>query len=224
MRNGSRSKTVISVAAGEVVIDVPRDREGTFEPQILQKRQRRLTDVDEIVLSLYAKGLTTGEISAHFAEIYGASVSKETISRITDRVVAEMQDWAARPLDSVYVAVFIDAIMVKVRDGQVANRPVYAAIGVSLDGCKDVLGLWMGSGGEGAKFWMSVLTDLRNRGVRDVFFLVCDGLKGLPDVVEHVWPQTVVQTCIIHLIRNTFRLASRADHDALKKDLTRIRE
>jgi putative transposase len=120
------------------------------------------------------------------------------------------------------VAVFIDAIMVKVRDGQVANRPVYAAIGVTLDGGKDVLGLWMGVGGEGAKFWMSVLTDLRNRGVRDVFFLVCDGLKGLPDVVEHVWPQTVVQTCIIHLIRNTFRLSSRADHDALKKDLRAI--
>jgi putative transposase len=175
VRNGSRSKTVISDAAGEVAIDVPRDREGTFEPQIVKKRQRRLTDVDEIVLSLYAKGLTTGEISAHFAEIYGASVSKETISRITDTVVAEMQDWAARPLDGVYVAVFIDAIMVKVRDGQVANRPVYAAIGVTLDGGKDVLGLWMGVGGEGAKFWMSVLTDLRNRGVRDVFFLVCDG-------------------------------------------------
>src|SRR6476660_9005214 len=159
VRNGSRSKTVISDAVGEVAIDVPRDRAGTFAPQIVKKRQRRLTDVDEIVLSLYAKGLTTGEISAHLAEIYGASVSKETISRITDTVVAEMQDWAARPLDGVYVAVFIDAIMVKVRDGQVANRPVYAAIGVTLDGCKDVLGLWMGSGGEGAKFWMSVLTD-----------------------------------------------------------------
>ena len=222
VRNGSRSKTVISDAVGEVTIDVPRDREGTFEPQIVKTRQRRLGDVDEIVLSLYAKGLTTGEISAHFADIYGASVSKETISRITDTVVAEMQDWAARPLDGVYVAVFIDAIMVKVRDGQVANRPVYAAIGVTLDGRKDVLGLWMGSGGEGAKFWMSVLTDLRNRGVRDVFFLVCDGLKGLPDVVENVWPQTVVQTCIIHLIRNTFRLASRADHDAIKKDLKAI--
>jgi putative transposase len=213
VRNGSRSKTVISDAAGEVTIDVPRDREGTFEPQIVKKRQRRLTDVDEIVLSLYAKGLTTGEISAHFAEIYGASVSKETISRITDTVVAEMQDWAARPLDGVYVAVFIDAIMIKVRDGQVANRPVYAAIGVTVDGCKDVLGLWMGVGGEGAKFWMSVLT---------AFFLVCDGLKGLPDVVEHVWPQAVVQTCIIHLIRNTFRLASRADHDAIKRDLRPI--
>ena len=222
VRNGSRAKTVISDAAGEVVIDVPRDREGTFEPQIVKKRQRRLTDVDEIVLSLYAKGLTTGEISAHFAEIYGASVSKETISRITDRVVAEMQDWAARPLDGVYVAVFLDAIMVKVRDGQVANRPVYAAIGVTLDGGKDVLGLWMGAGGEGAKFWMSVLTDLRNRGVRDVFFLVCDGLKGLPEVVATVWPETIVQTCLVHLLRNTYRLASKRDWDALKKHVTPI--
>lgn len=180
VRNGSRSKTVVSDAVGEVSIDVPRDREATFEPQIVKKQQRRLTEVDKIVLSLYAKGLTTGEISAHFAEIYGASVSKETISRITDKVVAEMAEWSSRPLDGVYVAVFIDAIVVKVRDGQVANRPVYAAIGVTVDGRKDVLGLWMGVGGEGAKFWMSVLVDLKNRGVRDVFFLVCDGLKDIP--------------------------------------------
>ncbi len=136
MRNGVPVEDGDLDAAGEVVIDVPRDREGTFEPQIVKKRQRRLRDVDEIVLSLYAKGLTTGEISAHFADIYGASVSKETISRITDTVIAEMQDWAARPLDGVYVAVFIDAIMVKVRDGQVANRPVYAAIGVGVDGAQ----------------------------------------------------------------------------------------
>src|SRR4051794_34458056 len=142
VRNGARSKTVVSDAAGEISIDVPRDREGTFEPRIVRKRQRRLAEVDEMVLSLYAKGLTTGEISAHFAEIYGASISKETVSRITDKVVAEMTEWSSRPLDPVYVAVFIDAIVVKVRDGQVANRPVYAAVGVTVDGCKDVLGLW----------------------------------------------------------------------------------
>jgi putative transposase len=222
VRNGTRSKTVVSDAAGEVEINVPRDRESAFEPQIVKKRQRRLTGVDEIVLSLYAKGLTTGEISAHFSDIYGASVSKETVSRITDKVVAEMNDWAARPLDAVYAAVFIDAVHVKVRDGQVANRPVYAAIGVTVDGHKDVLGLWMGTGGEGAKFWMSVLIDLKNRGVRDVFFLVCDGLKGLPEVVANVWPQTVVQTCIVHLIRNTFRLVSRRDWDAIKRDIKPI--
>lgn len=222
VRNGSRGKTVISDAAGEVRIDVPRDREGTFEPQIVKKRQRRLSEVDEIVLSLYAKGMTTGEISAHFAEIYGASVSKETVSRITDKVVAEMTEWSTRPLDSVYAAVFIDAIVVKVREGQVANRPIYAAIGVTVDGHKDVLGLWTGTGGEGAKFWMSVLIDMKNRGVRDVFFLVCDGLKGLPDTVTAVWPDTIVQTCIIHLIRNTFRLTSRADSDAIKRDIKPI--
>jgi transposase-like protein len=172
--------------------------------------------VHEIVLSLYAKGLTTGEISAHFAEIYGASVSRETVSRI-DKVIEERNDWSVRPLDEIYAAVFIDAIVVKIRDSQVANRPVYAAIGVTLDGERDILGLWAGSGGEGAKFWMSVLTDLRNRGVRDVFFVVCDGLKGLPELVSNVWPQTIVQTYIIHLIRNTFRLASKRDWDALRR-------
>ncbi|ALE83702.1 transposase [Pseudonocardia sp. HH130629-09] len=222
VRNGSRSKTVLSDAAGDVEIDVPRDRASTFEPQIVKKRQRRLTDVDEVVLSLYAKGMTTGEVSAHFADIYGASVSKETVSRITDKVVAEMNDWVGRPLDSVYAAVFIDAVHVKVRDGQVANRPVYAAIGVTVDGCKDVLGLWMGVGSEGAKFWMSVLVDLKNRGVRDVLFLVCDGLKGLPEVVANVWPQTIVQTCVVHLIRNTFRLVGRQDWDAVKRDIKPI--
>ena len=149
---------------------------------------------------------------------YGASVSKETVSRITDKVMEEMTEWANRPLDQVYAASFIDAIVVKVRDGQVPNRPIYAAIGVSLAGEKDVLGLWAGTGGEGAKFWFAVLTDLKNRGVQDTFFLVCDGLKGLPDVVGNVWPLTTVQTCIIHLIRNTFRLASRRTEKAGEAD------
>ena len=198
IRNGTRTKTVLTDTTGAVDLDVPRDRAATFEPQIVKKRQRRLSGVDEVVLSLYAKGLTTGEISAHFAEIYGASVSKETISRITDKVIEEMNDWAVRPLDEVYAAIFIDAIVVKVRDGQVANRPFYAAIGVSLAGERDILGLWAGTGGEGAKFWMSVLTDLRNRGIKDTFFVVCDGLKGLSEVVSNVWPHAIVQTCIIH--------------------------
>ena len=222
IRNGTRAKSVLTEATGQVDIEVPRDRASTFEPQIVKKRQRRLSGVDEIVLSLYAKGLTTGEISAHFAEIYGASVSRETISRITDEVLEEMQDWSVRPLDEVYAAIFIDAIVVKVRDGQVANRPIYAAIGVSLDGERDILGLWAGQGGEGAKFWMAVLTDLRNRGVKDTFFVVCDGLKGLPEVVSNVWPEAIVQTCIIHLIRNTFRLTSRKYWDELKRDLKPI--
>jgi putative transposase len=222
VRNGNRRKTVLTSTAGAVPIEVPRDRDGTFEPVIVKKRQRRLSDVDEVVLSLSARGLTTGEISAHFAHIYGASVSKETVSRITDKVVEEMTEWQNRPLDEVYAAVFIDAIVVKVRDGQVANRPIYAAIGVSLEGDKDILGLWAGTGGEGARFWMSVLTDLRNRGVKDTFFVVCDGLKGLPEVVGNVWPQAVVQTCVVHLIRNTFRLASKRDWDALKRDVKPI--
>ena len=222
IRNGTRGKTVLTENTGQVEIGVPRDRAGTFEPQIVKKRQRRLNGVDEIVLSLYAKGLTTGEISAHFAEIYGASVSKETISRITDKVIEEMQDWAVRPLDETYAAIFIDAIVVKVRDGQVANRPFYAAIGVTLAGERDILGLWAGTSGEGAKFWMSVLTDLRNRGIKDVFFVVCDGLKGLPEVVSNVWPAAIVQTCIIHLIRNTFRLTSRRYWDEIKRDIKPI--
>jgi transposase-like protein len=174
------SKTVTTDAVGPVRIEVPRDRDASFEPVIVRKRQRRLNDVDEVVLSLYAKGLTTGEISAHFREIYGASVSKETVSRITDRVIEEMNEWSSRPLDAVYAAVFIDAIVVKVRDGQVANRAFYAAIGVGLDGNRDVLGIWGSPASEGAKYWLSVLTDLKNRGVGDVFFLICDGLKGLP--------------------------------------------
>jgi putative transposase len=222
IRNGTRPKRVLTESTGEVQLEVPRDRAGTFEPQIVRKRQRRLTGVDQIVLSLYAKGLTTGEISAHFAEIYGASVSRETVSRITGKVIEEMTDWQNRPLDGVYAAIFVDAIVVKVRDGQVTNRPVYAAIGVSLDGEKDILGLWAGTGGEGAKFWMAVLTDLRNRGIKDTFFVVCDGLKGLPEVVGNVWPLTTVQTCIIHLIRNTFRLASKRDWDAIKRGIKPI--
>ena len=222
-RNGKRSKTVLTDSCGEVDIDVPRDRDGSFEPQLVKKRQRRLGEVDEVVLSLYAKGLTTGEISAHFADVYGASVSNDTVSRITDRVIEEMQTWWARPLEKVYAAIFIDAIVVKIRDSQVRNRPVYAAIGVDLDGHKDVLGMWAGDGdGESAKFWLAVLTELRNRGVADVFFVVCDGLKGLPASVNAAFPQAIVQTCIIHLIRNTFRYASRKYWDKISYDLKPI--
>jgi putative transposase len=221
-RNGKRAKTVLT-DSGAVEVEVPRDRAGSFEPVIVAKRQRRLSNIDEIVLSLYARGLTTGDIAAHFAQIYGAQVSKDTISRITDRVIEEMQAWISRPLEQVYAAVFIDAIMVKIRDGQVGKRPVYAAIGVDLDGHKDILGMWFGDGGgESAKFWLAVLTELRNRGVADVLFLVCDGLKGLPDSVAAVWPATIVQTCIIHLIRGSIRYASRKYWDSLAADLKPI--
>jgi transposase-like protein len=214
---------VLTDNAGPVQVEMPRDRDGTFEPVIVKKRQRRLSDVDAVVLSLYARGLTTGEISAHFAEVYGASVSKDTVSRITDKVLEDMQAWSSRPLQRVYAAIFIDAIVVKVRDGQVGNQPFYAAIGVDLSGHRDVLGLWAGAGGgESAKFWMSVLTDLKNRGVADVFFVVCDGLKGLPDSVNAVFPAAIVQACIIHLIRGTFRYASKRYWEQLAKDLRRI--
>lgn len=222
-RNGTRSKTVLTDNVGPLTIEVPRDRDGSFDPAIVAKRQRRLGGVDTIVLSLVAKGLTTGEVSAHFEEIYGASLSKDTISRITDRVITEMTEWMARPLEKVYAAVFIDAIYVKVRDGQVANRPFYAAIGVDLAGHKDVLGLWAGTGGgESAKFWLQVLTELRNRGVEDVFFIICDGLKGLPDSVAAAFPQATVQTCVIHLIRNTFKYASKRYWGQIATDLKPI--
>ncbi len=217
-RNGTRAKTMLT-EIGPVEIDVPRDRAGTFEPATVRKRQRRLEGVDAMVISLCAKGLTTGEVSAHLAEVYGTEVSKETISKITDAVLEEMTGWLCRPLDRVYPVVFIDAIHVKVRDGQVANRAFYAAVGVTVEGKRDILGIWASTGAEGAKFWLGVLTEIKNRGVADVCIVVCDGLKGLPDAIGTTWPLAIVQTCVLHLIRNTFRLASRQHWDAMARDL-----
>lgn len=217
-RNGLRTKTVIT-DVGPIQIDVPRDRAGTFTPVIVAKRQRRLGGVDQMVLSLSAKGLTHGEISAHLDEIYGTKVSKETITRITDSVIETMVEWQNRPLERVYPVVFIDAINVKIREGQVANRPIYVAVGVNVDGERDILGLWTGEGGEGAKYWHHVLTEIKNRGTADVCIVVCDGLTGLPDAVGAVWPQAIVQTCVVHLLRNSFRYASRKDWPAIAKDL-----
>jgi putative transposase len=219
-RNGRRSKTVLT-EAGPVEISVPRDRDASFEPRIVAKRQRRLTGVDDLVLSLSAKGLTHGEIAAHLAEVYGAEVSKQTISTITDRVLEGMGEWQNRPLDPVYPVIFIDCVNVKIRDGQVANRPIYVALAVTVDGTRDILGLWAGEHGEGegAKYWLRVLTEIKNRGVADCCIVVCDGLKGLPDAVGAVWPQTIVQTCIVHLLRNSFRYASRKDWSQIAKDL-----
>jgi transposase-like protein len=217
-RNGSRAKTVLT-DVGPVEISVPRDRDGSFEPRIVRKRQRRLSSVDEMVISLAAKGLTTGEISAHLAEVYGAEVSKQTISTITDKVLEGMAEWQNRPLDTVYPVIFIDAVHVKLRDGQVANRPIYLAMAVTVDGERDILGLWAGDGGEGAKFWLHVLTEIKNRGVGDALMVVCDGLKGLPQAIETVWPQAVVQTCVVHLLRASFRYAARQHWDAIAKAL-----
>ncbi len=219
-RNGYRGKTVLTEAE-PVEISVPRDRDSSFEPKIVAKRKRRLTGVEDMVISLSAKGLTHGEISAHLEEIYGAEVSKQTITAITDRVMDGMAEWQNRPLDPVYAVVFIDAIQVKIREGQVANRPVYLALGVTVDGRRDFLGLWAGEhgDGEGAKFWLRVLSEIKNRGTRDVLMLVCDGLKGLPDAVNSVWEKTIVQTCIVHLLRNSFKYASKRDWAEVAKDL-----
>jgi transposase-like protein len=217
-RNGHRTKTVLT-EVGPVEIDVPRDRDGSFGPTIVKKRQRRLSGVDGMVISLSAKGLTTGEVQAHLADIYGAQVSRQTISTITDKVLEGMAEWQNRPLDPVYPVIFIDAINVKIRDGQVANRPIYVALAVTRDGHRDILGLWAGDGSEGAKYWQHVLTELKNRGVRDVLMIVCDGLTGLPDAIANVWPATITQTCIVHLLRNSFRYAGRQHWDAIAKAL-----
>ncbi|EST28291.1 hypothetical protein N566_08230 [Streptomycetaceae bacterium MP113-05] len=207
-RNGHGSKTV-TTETGPVQIEVPRDRAGTFEPKLVRKRQRHMGGVNEMVLSLSARGLTHGEISAHLAEVYGASVSKQTISTITDSVIEGMHEWQNRPLDPVYPVIFIDAVHVKIRDGHVANRPIYVVMAVTVEGTREILGLWAGDGGEGAKYWLQVLTEVKNRGVADACMVVCDGLKGLPDAIGTVWPQTITQTCVIHLLRGSFRYAAR---------------
>lgn len=217
-RNGTRTKTVLT-EIGPVEIEVPRDRDASFSPTIVPKRRRRLDGIDEIVLSLTARGLTTGEVAAHFEQVYGATVSKDTISRITDTVLEDMAEWQNRPLDRVYPVIFVDAINVKVRDGQVTNRPFYVVIGVTVDGRRDILGIWAGDGGEGAKYWLAVLTEIKNRGTADVCIAVCDGLTGLGEAITTVWPQAVVQTCVLHLIRNSFRYASRKYWDQMAKDL-----
>ncbi len=215
---GTRTKTVLT-KAGPVTIGVPRDRAGTFEPTIVAKRQRRLGSIEDIVLSLSARGMTHGDIAAHLADVYGSEVSKTTISTITDKVLDGMLEWQNRPLDPVYPVVFIDAIHVKVRDGQVANRPIYVALAVTTEGNRDILGLWAGDGGEGAKYWLQVLTELKNRGVNDVLMVVCDGLKGLPESVNTVWKDTIVQTCIVHLMRNSFKYSARQHWDAISRAL-----
>jgi putative transposase len=220
-RNGTRAKTVLT-EVGPVQLLVPRDRDASFQPKIVRKRQRRMTGVEDLVVSLVAKGLTTGEVQAHLAEIYGAEVSRQTISVITDRVLEGLAGWQSRPLDPVYPVIFIDAIQVKIRDGSVANRPIYVALGVTVDGERDILGLWAGDGGEGAKYWLHVLTEIKNRGVGDVCIVVCDGLVGLPDAIATVWPQAITQTCVVHLLRNSFRYASRKDWAAIAKDLRPI--
>ena len=223
-RNGTYPKTV-TTEIGEVDLAVPRDRNGTFEPATVPKHTRRLDGLSGNVISLYAKGMTTGDIQAHLAEIYGTTVSRETISKITDEVLADMVAWQNRPLEAVYAVVLIDAIVIKVRGAQVANRPVYVAIGVDLEGRRDVLGLWLGpSGGEGAKQWATMLTELRNRGVTDALIVCCDGLKGLPESIRGTWPQATVQTCVVHMVRNSLRYASKKHWPTIARQMRSIYE
>ncbi len=221
VRNGTRTKTLLT-EIGPVEIEVPRDRDGSFEPVIVPKRKRRLDGIDDLVLSLTARGLTTGEIAAHFEEVYGATVSKDTISRITEKVAGEMAEWSSRPLDGLYPVIFVDAIVVKVRDGQVRNTPFYVVMGVTTAGERDILGIWAGDGAEGARFWLQVFSELKNRGINDVLIAVCDGLKGLPEAITTTWERTVVQQCIVHLIRASFRYAGRQHRDAIVRGLRPI--
>jgi len=221
-RNGSTPKTLLT-DVGAVDLAVPRDRNGSFEPKIVRKGQTRLAGFNERIIALYARGMTTRDIRAHLREMYDVDVSPDLISRVTDAVVEELAEWQSRPLDQVYPVVFIDALMVKIRDGVVANRPVYLAIGIDCEGAKQVLGLWVGpTTGESAKFWMSVLAELKARGVADVCIVCCDGLTGLPDAIGVVWPQAVVQLCVVHLIRASLRYASRKYWAPLSRDLRAI--
>jgi transposase-like protein len=220
-RNGTIRK-VVHTDVGPVTLEIPRDREGTFSPVIVPKHSRRLDGFDEAIVSLYAKGLTTGEIQDHLDEVYGAEVSKDTISRITEEVNAEALVWQDRPLDALYPVIFIDAIVVKIRDGAVANRPNYVAMAVTMDGERDVLGLWVGNGGEGAKHWLNVLTEIKNRDVNDVLIVCCDGLNGPPESITAVWPAADVQTCLVHLVCNTLLYTSRQHWAKITKDLRTV--
>ena len=221
-RNGHYGKTV-RTEVGDVRVDVPRDRNGSFEPVTVPVGQRRLSGLDQMVISLYAKGLTTGDIAAHLFDVYDQTVDRATISRITDAIVDDMQSWQSRPLDSVYPVVLVDGIRIKIRDGTVTNRTVYVAMGINMDGQRDILGLWVGpTGGESPKFWLTVMNELKNRGVADVLMLCCDGLKGLPDAARSAWPLVDVQLCVVHLVRNSLRFASKKHWGQITKQLKAI--
>ena len=221
-RNGFYPKTV-RTEVGDVRVDVPRDRNGTFEPVTVPVGQRRLVGLEQQVISLYAKGLTTGDVAGYLFDVYDQSIDRSTVSRITDRIVGDMEAWQSRPLDSMYPVVLVDGIRIKIRDGTVTNRTVYVAMGINMDGERDVLGLWVGpTGGESPKFWLSVLSELKNRGVNDVLLLCCDGLKGLPDSARAVWPQVDVQLCVVHLVRNSLRYASKKHWGPICKQLREI--
>lgn len=220
-RNGHGKKRVLTDSSS-VEISVPRDRNGSFEPQLVRKGQRRLPGFDEKVISLYARGMTQREIRGHLEELYGISVSADLISRVTDAVIEEVKAWQTRPLDAIYAVIFFDALFVKVRDeGTVRTKAIYLAIGIAMDGTKEILGLWIEQT-EGAKFWLRVMNELRTRGIKDCLIAVVDGLKGFPQAINSVFPETQVQTCIVHLMRHGLSLCSYKDRREVAKDMKAI--
>jgi len=222
-RNGYSEKTLAS-SLGGIEIQIPRDRKGEFEPQLVKKHQTTLSgDIEEKILSMYAKGMSTSDIEAHIREIYGLSVSDTTVSRVTDKILPVVKEWQSRPLESIYAVVFMDGIFFHVRqEGQIVKKAVYIAIGVQMDGIRDVLGMWVGGSGESAKFWLGILNSLKMRGVRDILIACVDGLTGFPNAIEAVFPQTEIQQCIIHQIRNTTRFVSYKDIKLLMADLKKV--
>jgi putative transposase len=220
-RNGYTTKRLFT-DDGEFELDTPRDRDGTFEPQLIKKSQTRITQMDSQILSLYAKGMTTRDIVATFKEMYDADVSPTLISKVTDAVKEQVIEWQNRPLDTLYPIVYMDCIVVKVRqDSTIINKAVYLALGVNTDGQKDLLGMWM-SENEGSKFWLSVLTELKNRGLKDILIACVDGLKGFPDAINTIYPDTHIQLCIIHMVRNNLKYVSWKDYKAVTADLKKI--
>ncbi len=220
-RNGYSTKQVLT-GDGEFELKTPRDREGTFEPQLIKKHQTRITSMDNQILSLYAKGMTTREIVSTFKELYDADVSAALISKVTDAVKEQVVEWQNRPLDTLYPIVYLDCIVVKVRqDNTILNKSVFLALGVNMDGHKELLGMWIAEN-EGAKFWLSVLTELKNRGLNDILIACVDGLKGFPDAINSVYPKTRIQLCIIHMVRNSLRYVSWKDYKAVTSDLKRV--
>ena len=220
-RNG-KSRKKLKGDFGEIEIEVPRDREGEFEPKIVPKHQRRFDGFDDKILSMYARGMSTREIQGHLEEMYGVEISPSLISQVTDAVIEELQQWQSRQLEAIYPIVYLDALFVKMRhEGRVENRAVYIAVGIRMDGCKDVLGLWTADT-EGPKFWLSVMTELQNRGVREIFIACVDGLKGFPDAIEAAFPKTQVQLCIVHLIRNSLKYVPYKERKFVAADLKTI--
>ncbi len=220
-RNG-RSKKEVLTDHGKISLDIPRDRNGEFTPEIIEKGQRRFSGFDDKIISLYARGMTTRDIQAHLKEMYHVDVSPELISTVTDSIVKDVKEWQSQPLNSIYPIVYFDALVVKIRDeGHVRNKSVYPAIGINMEGIKEILGLWIEQS-EGAKFWLKVVTELKNRGLQEIFIACVDGLKGFPEAIESVYPQAEVQLCIVHMVRNSLKYVSWKERKQVASDLKAV--